>query len=45
MANEMTYGFGLVPGLEGAEVLLWTSGELEPEFEPEKTVNVLHEIE
>lgn len=41
----MTYGFGLVPGLELTEILLRTSGKFEFEFEPEETVDVLHEIE
>jgi hypothetical protein len=41
----MTYRFRNVPRLEVAEVVVWPRGELELEIEPEKTVDVLHEIE
>ncbi len=40
-----SYRFSLRPGLEFAEIVVRPGRELEVELEPEKAVDVLHEIE
>lgn len=42
--EKETYVFGDVPGLEVAEVVVRTGGQLQAEFEPEQSIRVLHEI-
>ena len=43
--EENNYLFCCIPGLDRAEVLLWSRREFKMEFESEDPVDVLHEIE
>lgn len=42
--SKDTYIFGLVPGFNGAEVVLRTRGELEAELESKQAIDMLHEV-